>query len=375
MFKTHGARKPAKSSVRAAVSAEASAAGRRRLLGQLGRLLVAGCAFGCATQAGSAEAQALVSQAGAYELEVLVDGAPAPTFFHGGESYVLGHLGTRYTLRVHNRSAVRVEAVVSVDGRDVVDGKPADFRNKRGYLIPAWGSVDIDGWRVSMHTAAAFRFTTVPDSYAARVGAPRNVGVIGVAVFPERVWRPRPQPITPYPYYPYPQRRPYYGADEGERESFRGYGSGAPAGEPPMARKSAPEASASAPSADEASAEGLGGAAQAPRSRAEAAAPSEAKGALADKSRDDGRMARRPGLGTEFGEAVGSQIREVSFVRANASIPAALLGLRYNDRGGLLAAGIDVDGYDGYDYDQAVRRTATPFPVSRFAPPPRGWQR
>ena len=39
-----------------------------------------------------------------------------------------------------------MEAVVSVDGRDVIDGKPADFRNKRGYLVPAWGSVDIDGF-------------------------------------------------------------------------------------------------------------------------------------------------------------------------------------------------------------------------------------
>jgi hypothetical protein len=72
---------------------------------------------------------------------------------------------------------------------------------------------------------------------------------------------------------------------------------------------------------------------------------------------------------------VSSQIREVSFVRANASAPAALLGLRYNDRRGLLAVGIDVDGHDGYDHDPALRRTATPFPISRFAAPPSGWRR
>jgi hypothetical protein len=40
-----------------------------------------------------------------------------------------------------------------------------------------------------MSRTAAFYFTTLPDSYAARTGRPDNVGVIGVAVFSER---PRP---------------------------------------------------------------------------------------------------------------------------------------------------------------------------------------
>src|SRR5215213_189092 len=136
----------------------------------------------CATPVGSAYAQPLQSGAGAYELEVLVDGQPAPTFFHNGESYVMGRMGERYTLRVWNRSDRRIEAVVAVDGRDVIDGRSGDFRNKRGYLVPAWGSVDIDGWRLSEQQAAAFRFTSVSNSYAARVGSARNVGVIGVAV-------------------------------------------------------------------------------------------------------------------------------------------------------------------------------------------------
>ena len=76
-------------------------------------------------------------------------------------------------------------------------------------------------------------------------------------------------------------------------------------------------------------------------------------------------------------------------MRANASYPTAVLGVRYNDRNGLLAMGIPVDsyydqacygyGYDGYDgYDDGdLRRTAEPFPVAdrRFAPPPPGWHR
>jgi len=82
----------------------------------------------------------------------------------------------------------------------------------------------------------------------------------------------------------------------------------------------------------------------------------------------------RPGLGTEFGEAVSSQIHEVEFVRANQSEPAALLGLRYNDRAGLIAMGINVDGPWCCSDDSHLRRTADPFPVSHFARPPSGWQ-
>jgi hypothetical protein len=290
----------------------------------------------CATPAGRAYAQPLQSAAGAYELEVLVDGQPAPTFFHNGESYVLGRMGERYTLRVWNRSDRRIEAVVAVDGRDVVDGKPGDFRSKRGYLVPAWGSVDIDGWRLSEQQAAAFRFTTVSNSYAGRVGSARNVGVIGVAVFPERAYRPRPQPI-----YPYPHNRRY---DDGLR-------------------------SESAPAAPSASGAG----------RAPSAAPAEpsSEGALADAAPAKRSATReRPGLGTEFGESVSSQVREVYFVRASSSSPAVLLGVRYNDRRGLLAMGVDIDGRYQVD-DSDLRGTATPFPVSggRYAAPPIGWRR
>ena len=47
-------------------------------------------------------------------------------------------------------------------------------------------STEITGWRKSLTEAAAFYFTALPDSYAARTDRPDNVGVIGVAVFRER---------------------------------------------------------------------------------------------------------------------------------------------------------------------------------------------
>lgn len=276
-----------------------------------------------------ASSQPLRRVSGAYELEVLVDGLPARSFEQRGESYVLGSEGRRYVLRVHNRSARRVEAVVTVDGLDVIDGKPGDYKNKRGYLIDAYGSVDIDGWRLSQREAAAFRFAPIAESYAAKTGSARNVGVIGVAVFPERRI-PAPRPT----YVPAPWRD--------SSEPLDGLGA---------ARESA---AASPPSA---------------------ADESHAASSAGPAGRTEGSARRsRSGLGTEFGEAVSSTIHEVQFVRANASQPAAVLGARYNDRAGLYALGIDVDGLSEPS-DLALRQSADPFPSQRFARPPTDWRR
>jgi hypothetical protein len=112
-------------------------------------------------------------------------GRPLPAFYAGGRTYAIGEAGQRYTVVVTNDSGMRVEAVASVDGLDVLDGKPASF-SKRGYLVPAWGSVEIDGFRQTSDHVAAFRFGSVRDSYAARTGTDRNVGIVGVAIFAPR---------------------------------------------------------------------------------------------------------------------------------------------------------------------------------------------
>ena len=85
----------------------------------------------------------------------------------------------------------------------------------------------------------------------------------------------------------------------------------------------------------------------------------------------------RPGLGTEYGEAVSSPIYEVEFVRANAGRPAAFLGAHYNDHDGLLAMGIPVDGPPTCEDDADLRNSADPFPASdgRYAAPPPGCHR
>jgi hypothetical protein len=131
-------------------------------------------------------------------VEVLEDGMRSlPTFAQAGRTFVLGAVGERYRLHIVNPTASRVEAVVSIDGLDAVDGRPAGT-GKRGYVVPAFGEVTVDGWRTSLDTVAAFRFSSVRDSYAARAGRDQNVGVIGVAFFRERaplVVRRAPAPL------------------------------------------------------------------------------------------------------------------------------------------------------------------------------------
>jgi hypothetical protein len=290
----------------------------------------------CAAPSRNAESRPLRATAPGYEAQILVDGVPAPTFWHEGESYVLGHTGQRYVIRVLNHSGRRIEAVVTVDGRDVVDGKNGDFQHKRGYLVPAWGQVDIDGWRLSESQAAAFRFSSVADSYAARTGNAREVGVIGVAVFPERIYRPHPVVVPPPPCC----------VDHYRNDDLSG----------------------------SVSEEGRAVPAPAAAAQASEAAPPAQSSRKAAASADYAPRRARLGLGTEFGEAVASQIQEVEFVRANASVPSVILGVRYNDRDGLLAMGVNVDGV--YPWDTELRRTADPFPSSprRYAAPPAGWR-
>lgn len=114
------------------------------------------------------------------------DGRFLSGFEAGGKEFVTGMAGDRYSIVLQSHVPARLEIVVSVDGLDVIDGRPASF-SKRGYLLDPHGSMEIDGFRQSMETVAAFRFGAVKDSYAERKhGDARNVGVIGLAVFHEQ---------------------------------------------------------------------------------------------------------------------------------------------------------------------------------------------
>ncbi|MBK6520441.1 MAG: hypothetical protein IPM79_14365 [Polyangiaceae bacterium] len=112
-------------------------------------------------------------------------------FEAGGKSFLIGEEGERYSIVIDNHVPARLEVIVSVDGLDVLDGKAASTK-KRGYILEPHGSLEIDGFRQSMETVAAFRFGAVESSYASQKhGEARNVGVIGVALFHEQGSSPK----------------------------------------------------------------------------------------------------------------------------------------------------------------------------------------
>jgi hypothetical protein len=263
-------------------------------------------------------------------------------FQHNGRSYVLGTVGERYAVVLSNPTAQRVEAVISIDGLDAIDGTPADYAHKRGYILPAYGNATIEGFRTSIDQVATFRFSSVADSYASRLGQARDVGVIGVAFFPERV----PVAVATVPPSPPPSD------DWEEQPSGTGASAPRPTRTAPGARK-AEAAPAPSPMAPSSGATDLTG--------------RSASGVASDRAR---APEERKGLGTEFGEARESHVQETAFTRANATSPSAMWVFRYNDRAGLTALGIRVDPPAIADTELRTRETADPFRANRFALPP-----
>lgn len=124
------------------------------------------------------------------------NGARLTPHYHHGEYWVAGTPGRRYAIEVRNHLGERLLAVTSVDGVNVISGKTASW-TQSGYVLNPGEHYEIDGWRKSDAEVAAFTFTASPNSYAARTGRPVNIGVIGVALFRERLPQPAYSPPPP----------------------------------------------------------------------------------------------------------------------------------------------------------------------------------
>jgi hypothetical protein len=121
------------------------------------------------------------------------EGKQLQVYWHEGRAYMVGKPGNEYRISVRNRLREDLLAVVSVDGANVITGQTADPQQS-GHVLSPRGGLDIHGWRRNLSQTAAFYFTSLPDSYAARTGRPDHVGVIGVALFRKRQ-APPPAPI------------------------------------------------------------------------------------------------------------------------------------------------------------------------------------
>jgi hypothetical protein len=114
-----------------------------------------------------------------------------PVYWHEGRAYVVGKPGNEYQVTVRSRQGADLLAVMSVDGINVVTGETA-HPQQSGYVLGPWGGLEVKGWRKSLSRTAAFYFTALADSYAARTGRPADVGVIGVALYRRKAEPPPP---------------------------------------------------------------------------------------------------------------------------------------------------------------------------------------
>jgi hypothetical protein len=206
------------------------------------------------------------------------EGRQLPVYWHEGRAWVVGKPGNEYSVRIRNRQGEDVLGVISVDGVNVITGQTA-VSQQSGYVLAPHRQFDISGWRKNLESTAAFYFTPLPDSYAARTGRPDNVGVIGVAFYRRKA---EPAPVA--------QPAPFA-----------------------TGQLSRDKAAAS----------------EAPAARAEAQnVPNAARAA----ERDDR-------LGTGHGRIEASQTRHVGFERASSD-PAETVVIYYDSYRNLLARGI-----------------------------------
>jgi hypothetical protein len=249
-------------------------------------------------------------------------GATLQTVRHDGKLYIAGTPGHRYAVQLYNRSGARVLTVLSVDGVNAISGQTAS-PSQSGYVLDAYQNLEVDGWRKNMSEVAQFNFTALDNSYAARTGRPDNVGVIGVAVFRERVpiWRERDDKISMHEAPAQP-----------------------PADNAPTAAPIPPPASAAAETA---------------RS---AGAPA---GAVKDSA-----FAQRPtpkpeeSLGTGHGSRESSYASYTSFERASSS-PDEVDSVWYDSYRNLVARGVIRE-------PRPIAADPQPFPNSGFVPDPAG---
>jgi hypothetical protein len=243
-------------------------------------VLIAGIA---AALAGCASSSLAVGRSVSVDVIDRDTGQVLEVYHHRGRQYVAGQPGARYAIRITNRSGARVLAVTAVDGVNIVSGQTAAW-GQTGYVFEPGQSYELTGWRKSDQQVAAFAFTSLPDSYAARTGRPLDVGVIGVAVFRERV---RPVPMTPWSGF----------------DSRESHGS--------AAARSAP-----APAADAAQ-------------------------SSSEKAASGREELARSRLGTAHGEREYSQVSHTSFERAS-STPDEIVSIQYDRHENLVAAGVIV---------------------------------
>lgn len=267
-------------------------------------------------------------------------GRSLPVYRHAGQWWVAGRPGARYAVSIRNQSGGRILAVTAVDGVNAVSGETAAWQ-QTGYVLEGWQRHDVAGWRKSDAEIAAFEFTALENAYASRTGRPTHVGVIGVALFRERV-DVMPQRVAPVPVAPAARHE----KPEAMREA---QGAAAPGPQAPESPAPPPPASAAASSASAASppstaapndSERSGDAPQSGAPAATAGAEARSRAAAPGTITAPMPQARRDlRLGTGHGPREISQVVRTRFERLRSE-PDEIISLRYDSYDNLIAMSV-----------------------------------
>lgn len=120
------------------------------------------------------------------EINILINGRKATEYQSpmDFQTYIEGRDGSEFEIEFVNNNHYDVEAILSIDGLSIIDGKPAGSQSG-GYVVNARSRMTIPGWMVDGATAARFAFAgSKGGSYVEQSGGDsRNKGVIGAKVY------------------------------------------------------------------------------------------------------------------------------------------------------------------------------------------------
>jgi len=308
-----------------------------------------------------------------YEVRVLVKGRPINEYSHNGQIFIEGRDGSNFEIEFKNQSALRVEAVLSVDGLSVIDGKEAGPASS-GYVVGPFETVRIPGWKLTDEQVAAFQFAGKKGSYAAQsTGSARNTGVLGAMVFAEK--RPAYVPVHhQYASIPTPigSVTPSFGWSGGGvmLESTGGHTFGGVMRG--MSYNAAPSGGAMSMNNVQATLTSADVVATASASIGSTVRSKSVSPGVSTQEVDQSYVAEpvQQTLGTAFGEAKDFGTTEVTFNRGDLS---ALIVMYYDDSRGLRARGIELTRPSKRRLAPANAPQAFPG-LQKGCTPPAGWK-
>jgi hypothetical protein len=107
-----------------------------------------------------------------------------------------------FEVRFKNNTWQKVQVKLSLDGTDILSGKPADTQvSKDMWVVNPYATLSLKAWPETNNGGAAFVFTSADNSVAVHThGDMSSRGIIAAAVFTEGHVEPTPIVVNPWPW-------------------------------------------------------------------------------------------------------------------------------------------------------------------------------